>query len=406
MNKSRIYAVIEDPSLLSGMSVGELENLRDAYPWFSAAQTLLAKAYQVQDDHRFTDQLRHAALYTGNRRSLQRFITQEIQLPPSAPEPQQVVSAPEPIPVVEQIPTEPEQFADAPEIVQEPEAPEVSQELITDEIHALVDDILDQDAVAKETIEFVPEQEPLPVIPTEALKISVVEEVTAPPVAEAPELRIEEEVQAQTEEAEEEPGRPLDISAMDDLEKAILAEAVSSSIKIEVSQTEEDEEERIAPAAMTSMPVEEADEGADPFTRWLNNRAREVHYTDSQADTAEESDRPEEAEFRAPETPTAPRQTIRPEPLKDRQQALIERFMKAEPKITPGKSGEYDTTNIARESLEEDFTLVTETMAQLFARQGKLDKARKVYRRLIELHPEKSVYFAAQLKNLNTNKKG
>ncbi|MFN9799482.1 MAG: tetratricopeptide repeat protein, partial [Bacteroidota bacterium] len=97
---------------------------------------------------------------------------------------------------------------------------------------------------------------------------------------------------------------------------------------------------------------------------------------------------------------------LRPEPLKDHQSSLIDRFIRMEPKITPGKSADYDTGNLARESLEEDFGLVTETMAILFARQGKLDRARKVYRRLIELHPEKSVYFAAQLKNLNANKKG
>jgi pentatricopeptide repeat protein len=48
---------------------------------------------------------------------------------------------------------------------------------------------------------------------------------------------------------------------------------------------------------------------------------------------------------------------------------------------------------------------VTETMAKLFAQQGKIDKARKVYRQLMVLHPEKSVYFAAQLKNLNQLKK-
>jgi tetratricopeptide (TPR) repeat protein len=44
-------------------------------------------------------------------------------------------------------------------------------------------------------------------------------------------------------------------------------------------------------------------------------------------------------------------------------------------------------------------------MAQLYARQGKLDKARKAYKKLIELYPEKSIYFAAQLKNLDKLKK-
>jgi pentatricopeptide repeat protein len=44
-------------------------------------------------------------------------------------------------------------------------------------------------------------------------------------------------------------------------------------------------------------------------------------------------------------------------------------------------------------------------MAVLFAKQGKLDKARKAFRKLMEQHPEKSIYFAAQLKNLEHFKK-
>ncbi len=91
---------------------------------------------------------------------------------------------------------------------------------------------------------------------------------------------------------------------------------------------------------------------------------------------------------------------------KEKQKSIIDRFIKLEPKITPGKVSEYNTaSNLAKESLEEDFSFATETMAKLFIAQGKFDKAKKVYRKLMELHPEKNVYFAAQLKNLNQNKK-
>jgi len=91
---------------------------------------------------------------------------------------------------------------------------------------------------------------------------------------------------------------------------------------------------------------------------------------------------------------------------REKQKSIIDRFIKLEPKITPGKVSEYNTaSNLAKESLEEDFSFATETMAKLFIAQGKFDKAKKVYRKLMELHPEKNVYFAAQLKNLNQNKK-
>jgi hypothetical protein len=88
------------------------------------------------------------------------------------------------------------------------------------------------------------------------------------------------------------------------------------------------------------------------------------------------------------------------------QKSIIDKFIQKQPKITPGKAAEYtNTQNLGKDSLEEDMTFVTETMAKLYAAQGKIDKAKKVYRQLIALHPEKSVYFAAQLKNLNQNKK-
>jgi hypothetical protein len=89
----------------------------------------------------------------------------------------------------------------------------------------------------------------------------------------------------------------------------------------------------------------------------------------------------------------------------EHQQDLLDRFIKTEPKITPGRVGEYSTADLARESLEEDLSIVTETMARMYVVQGKPDKAKKAYRKLMELHPEKSVYFAAQLKNLDKNKK-
>jgi hypothetical protein len=91
---------------------------------------------------------------------------------------------------------------------------------------------------------------------------------------------------------------------------------------------------------------------------------------------------------------------------REKQRNIIDRFIQSEPKITPGKAAEYTAAaNVGKDSLEEDFSFATETMAKLFVQQGKLDKARKVYRKLMQLHPEKSVYFATQLKNLNQFKK-
>ena len=83
---------------------------------------------------------------------------------------------------------------------------------------------------------------------------------------------------------------------------------------------------------------------------------------------------------------------------------LIEKFIATEPRITPGKVEQYTGVSFAKDSLEENFDWVTETMAKLYATQGKIDRARKAYKRLMELHPEKKIHFENQLKALNQRK--
>lgn len=81
--------------------------------------------------------------------------------------------------------------------------------------------------------------------------------------------------------------------------------------------------------------------------------------------------------------------------------ALIDRFIEQQPRI--GKLREVDAPveEWAKASVMEDPTLVTETMARIFAQQGQIGKARKAYRHLALTYPAKSTYFAAQLKKLN-----
>jgi hypothetical protein len=56
----------------------------------------------------------------------------------------------------------------------------------------------------------------------------------------------------------------------------------------------------------------------------------------------------------------------------------------------------------AAHSIEEK-EVVTETMAEVLAKQGKTDKAAEVYRKLSLLYPGKSAYFAARIEQLNVH---
>ena len=81
-------------------------------------------------------------------------------------------------------------------------------------------------------------------------------------------------------------------------------------------------------------------------------------------------------------------------------QVLIDRFLEVQPKMGPIREVGNRVEELAKQSVLEDRTLVTETMARVFAKQGQMGKAKRIYRELALKYPAKSTYFAAQLKKL------
>jgi len=81
---------------------------------------------------------------------------------------------------------------------------------------------------------------------------------------------------------------------------------------------------------------------------------------------------------------------------------ILDNFIKSNPAINRPEDKDYDTEiEIAKNSIKEDYELVSETMAVLFLKQGHNEKAIKIYKKLILIYPEKSVYFAALISELN-----
>ncbi len=174
----------------------------------------------------------------------------------------------------------------------------------------------------------------------------------------------------------EEEGRQ-EVRDLDFLDKSILAAAVSSSIFLEVSEDEDVEQDAMQDSAKdASQGPAEGGESEALFT-WLRSVSDDEGESETERETAA---------------------TVHPSV------DLIEKFIATEPRITPGKVEQYTGVSFAKESLEENFDWVTETMAKLYAAQGKIDRARKAYKRLIELHPEKKIHFENQLKVLNQRK--
>lgn len=84
----------------------------------------------------------------------------------------------------------------------------------------------------------------------------------------------------------------------------------------------------------------------------------------------------------------------------DRTTEVIERFIREEPQIQPPPAEQLNMENKARKSSEEQFDLVTETLAAIYTDQAMFVKAIEVYKKLIVRFPEKKSYFATQIKEL------
>jgi hypothetical protein len=89
-----------------------------------------------------------------------------------------------------------------------------------------------------------------------------------------------------------------------------------------------------------------------------------------------------------------------PYDFRQKEHKIIEKFIKEEPQIKPPAANKIDTENKAKKSSEDTNEVVSETLAKIYVEQMLYHKALDVYKKLSLKYPEKSAYFASQIKYL------
>jgi len=84
---------------------------------------------------------------------------------------------------------------------------------------------------------------------------------------------------------------------------------------------------------------------------------------------------------------------------------IIEKFIREEPRIGSPKREFFSPEDRSRQSASFPEELVSETLAQIYEKQGLHNMAIKIYGKLMLLYPEKSGFFAAQIKEIENKRK-
>ena len=86
---------------------------------------------------------------------------------------------------------------------------------------------------------------------------------------------------------------------------------------------------------------------------------------------------------------------------RQQQSELIDKFIIANPRIEQAKDKtSYPVADLSAPHLEEKEGLVTETLARIYINQEYFSKAIAIYEKLCLKYPEKSSYFAGQIKKV------
>jgi len=351
MDAAAIASHIKDLAGLSGKDAQEILPMLEKFPYSSSLHILYLKALANDNSLEFETKLKIAAAHVSDKEHLYNLINdsnttseiEKIEEPVIETSEVEVEVAPEQIEVIEK---EEETVKEAIDIIEEIEE-KIESEVITEsQIRGEVKEIIEEKT--QETEE------------TSIEETSLDEEIFSHAIASA-----------------------FDIETVE-IEDIHVVEDMSTNAEVESEIVKESKNDIIEPPEDMN------------FIEWLQfKKTGQLVKTEEVATPEVESEQEELTENQIPE----------PEEKKMSKKeinALLDRFISEQPSISKPVKDQYNPSSSAKESVEESTEVVSETLAQIHVMQGNYTKAIKAYKQLSLLYPEKKVFFASQIKKIES----
>jgi hypothetical protein len=370
MNLNQISTRIADPASCLGQEIPALKELTEKYPYSQIFSILYLKALSNHNDFGFEDALQKHAYRISDRMKLYYLIHGDSVNQQGSIE-EAVETVIEKVHEAEILPQVAEVEIEEKPVVETPPAVEI-EEAEVEEVVRLSNEL--------ETIEEIVEEEPK-VEPTENNEIVIESEIE-------PELEIESIKDVCEKEIPTEKINPSsDLNAQDEelnleIISQVVANVYNENLENSVPEQKKIEiEEKISEQIETEIStIEKADFiEKRSFTSWLK-----------MGEQPTQTSVPEEKKITEEEIEVIEKQIDK----------IINKFIEKEPSISRPQKEFYSPSKKAKESVNPDSLIYTETLANIFAIQGNFPKAIVAYEQLMLTNPEKKIFFANRIEEL------
>jgi hypothetical protein len=390
-NQQKILQIIKNPYQLNDQTLELLSDLTEKHPYCQSLQILLAKNLQTHDKLAFEKQVNKASAYAVDRRKFQRYISDRdrptglIDTATSTIQPTEAAIN--------------ENFAEPPvEVVDETVASEIEKPIVKESDFQLP-------PLTKSKPPLEEEKKNVPLIQKIKNWLGIGEKQTTD----------------QSPEIYTDTGKEADVEDLLPAEKAAVEEDIPSEntvqpIEEEMQGSKPTTDERATTVedypTIEKTETDNNDDIAEEEQIIINEIIPDSELTHSEENISEDqpsvisdtSAHDEENFYTGQPLEEQPEILPKTEFTEHEKQAqkpdinfLIEKFLKEKPRIQAKKDLPESQEDLSEASTKDNSELVTETLADIYIKQGKKEKALGIYEKLCLKYPEKSSYFAKKI---------